>query len=62
MNNEQRYYDALARIARCYASPDELRRTSENRYGLSGEEAIEMAYENVIVEAAEAIRRRKRPR
>jgi hypothetical protein len=62
LSNEQRYFDALREIARAYASPDELRRTSERRYGLDGDEAIEMAYENVKAVAVEAIRGRRRPK
>lgn len=52
---ELRLFDALKRITR-YNSPDELRRVSEKRYGLDGSEAIEMAYENVLQEARNAIK------
>jgi hypothetical protein len=60
IEREQRLFDALKRITR-YMSPDELRRTSEKKYGLDGEEAIEMAYENVLQEARDAIKGLRRP-
>lgn len=61
MANEQRYYDALKRIA-SYKSPEWLRKFAAREYGLdNASEAIEMAYENVIEEAKEAIRGRRRP-
>lgn len=62
MNDAQRYYDALRRIAHDYASPEELRRTAERRYWLNGDEAIAMAYENVMEEARVAIHRKRRPK
>lgn len=52
---EQRLYDALKRITR-YENPDRLRKYGEKNYGLSGDECIEMAYENVLQEAANGIR------
>lgn len=60
MSNEQRYYDALKRIT-AYMSPTKLQRTSEKKYGLPFDEALEMAYENVLAEAALAIRGKRRP-
>ena len=56
-----RMYDALKRIA-SDQSPDRLRRGAQKEYGLSGEEAIEMAYENVIHEAKSAIKGVRRPK
>ena len=47
---EQRYYDALKRIA-SYTPPEKLHSTSRKEYGLPPSEAIEYAYENVIEEA-----------
>lgn len=61
MTNEQRYYDALRRIARDYMKPDQLKRSAERLYGLPSEEALEMAYENVLADAEIAIRGRRRP-
>jgi hypothetical protein len=60
LEREQRLFDALKTITR-YSSPDELRRTAEKRYGLDGEEAIEMAYENVLQTARDAIKGMRRP-
>lgn len=60
IEREQRYYDALKRIAR-YDSPEKLRRSGETDYGLEPEEVIEMAYENVIEEAKAAIKGQRRP-
>jgi hypothetical protein len=60
LQREQRLYDALRRIAK-YTSPDELRRVSEHKYGLDGDEAIEAAYENVLNEARSAIKVLRRP-
>lgn len=57
---EQRLFDALKRISR-YESPEKLRRNAEKDYGLDADEAIEMAYENVINEAKSAIKGMRRP-
>lgn len=38
--------DTLIEITK-YASTDRLHRTAEKEYGVSGSEAIEMAYENI---------------
>lgn len=61
---EIRLYDALKRIARGYQTPDQLRRNAEREYGVSGSEAIEMAYENIQQEAEIAIKglRIRRPK
>lgn len=58
---EQRLFDALRRISQ-YDSPERLRRNADKDYGLSGEEALEMAYENVIAEAKRAIHGQRRPK
>lgn len=60
-SNEQRYYDALKRISR-FHTVDQLRRSAEKQYGLLPEEALEMAYENVIFEAKQAISGKRRPK
>ncbi len=52
---EKRLWYALKRIS-MYEPPERLRRTSEKQYGLSGNEAIEGAYENIIFEAKTAIK------
>lgn len=59
-NNELVYFSALKRIA-SYQSPERLRRNAERNYGLPAEEAIEMAYENVLAEAKAAIKGKRSP-
>lgn len=59
-SREQKLYDALKRITQ-YDSPAKINRTAGKRYGLSPEEVLEMAYENVLEEAKAAIRGMKRP-
>jgi hypothetical protein len=60
-SNEQRYFDALKRITK-YMSPEKLRDHAEEEYGLLFDEALEMAYENVIQEARNALGTRRRPK
>lgn len=60
-SNEQRYYDALARIAKGYQSTSHLRRDSRE-WGLDYGDALEMAYENIQGEAEAAIRGKRRPK
>lgn len=59
-NNELRYYDALKTITK-YMTVEQLRKNSMKHYGLTFEEALEMAYENIIFEAENAIKGRRRP-
>lgn len=42
----QEYYEALKEISK-YDSPHWLRKNAEKKYGLSYDEALEMAYENI---------------
>ena len=56
----RRYYDALKRIA-AYETAERLLRHGERNYGISGEEVLEMSYENMHCEARAAIKGRKRP-
>lgn len=58
---EARLWTVLKRIT-TYQPPDKLRRGALKQYGLEPEEAIEMAYENVLIEAREAIRGMRRPK
>lgn len=44
-----------------YQSPQKLKRRAKKQYGLSGDEAIEMAYENVIELAKRAVAGIKKP-
>jgi hypothetical protein len=62
-SNEAAYFDALKRIA-SYTPPDRMRRDNERGrgYGLEADEEIELAYENVIQEAKNAIRGKRRPK
>lgn len=55
------YYDALKRITK-YQTVQQLRRNSEKEYGLSFEEALEYAYENVKEEAIRVIKGKQRPK
>lgn len=58
---EQQLYDALKRIT-AYMPPEKLEKVCEKRYGLERDEAIEMAYENVLEEAKQAIKGMRRPK
>lgn len=49
-----RMRDTLKRIAKGYQTPDQLRRNAEKDYGVSYEEALELAYENLQEEAKRA--------
>ncbi|WP_186198018.1 hypothetical protein [Burkholderia gladioli] len=53
---ELRLYTALKLIAKAYQTPAQIRRTSEKKYGLQYEEALEYAYENIQQEARNAIK------
>lgn len=57
-----RMYDTLWRICKQYQTPSQLRRRSEKQYGLSCEEALEYAYENIQHEAKNALLGVKRPK
>lgn len=46
---------ALQRI-RAYLPPEKLHKQAQKAYGLDGEEAIEMAYENVLQEARNGLK------
>lgn len=61
-SNEQRYYDALKRIAKDYMTPAQIARDAAKSFGaLSAREYLEMAYENIQEEAKRAIKGRRRP-
>lgn len=61
MSNEEKFYGALKRIS-AYMPASKLRARSDKLYGLEGDEAIEMAYENVIEEAKRALRGYRKPK
>jgi hypothetical protein len=46
---------ALQRI-KAYSPPEKLRKQAEKKYGLSEEEAVEMAYDNVLQEARDGLK------
>ena len=60
LENERRYYAALKTIT-LYDKPERLRKRCQREYGLDWNEAIEMAYENVLMEARNAIKGRRMP-
>lgn len=51
---ERRLYNALRRI-KAYDSPERLRRHCDKDFGLTFDEAIEFAYDNVREEARQAL-------
>ena len=53
-NNYEALVAALKEIS-VYSMPDELEETAEDEYGISPEEAIMMAYENIIWTAQRAL-------
>jgi hypothetical protein len=53
-------YDALKTIAKGYQTPEQLRRSSKDQFGLGYEECLEMAYENIQMLAKEATRNVRR--
>src|SRR5690242_9462459 len=59
---EEKLYRALHRIARDYDTAERLMRTGEREYGISGQEALQYAYENIQEEAKFAIRNVRMPR
>jgi hypothetical protein len=64
-SNEQRYYDALYKIARKYEASEKLLRLNEDSddgYGISGMETLEYAYDNIQAEAERAIHGKRRPK
>jgi len=61
-SNEQRYFDALKRIATAYDSPARIAARAEQRYGLTPVEALEMAYDNIQSEARAAVHGKRRPK
>lgn len=61
-SNEQRYYDALKRIAKGYDSSERVIAKAEKKYGLEPLEALEYAYDNLQGEAEGAIAGRRRPK
>jgi hypothetical protein len=48
-------FDALQRISQ-YEDLENLKANADEDYGLDGNEAVEMAYENVLYEARQGLR------
>ena len=61
MSDEQRYFDALKRIARDYQTTEQMHRNA-GQYGLGYADELAMAYENIQNEAKRAIKGRRRPK
>lgn len=59
-NALQLYFDVLKSISKADTVAF-LRKHSERQYGLPFEEALEMAYENLIAHARLAVQGRRRP-
>ena len=62
MSFERYYFDTLRRLAKDYLTPAQLERDSEKKYGIPYHEALEMAYENMQLDAAAAIKGKRRPK
>ena len=60
-SHEQEYFDALRQIAHDFHPPEWFEKNAERAYGVSPDEALQMAYENMQRTAANAIRWRRRP-
>lgn len=60
IDHYNKMYDALKTIANGYQTPERMRRHSKNDWGLSYEETLEMAYENIQQLAKEATKNVKR--
>lgn len=61
IEQQQKLWDVMKRIA-SYQDPEKLKKDSLKQLGLPGEEAIEMAYENVLSEARSAVKGVRRPK
>lgn len=61
VEREAVYFESLKTIS-SFDSTERLRRDSERAYGLPYEEALEMAYENIMAIAKRTIRGRLNPR
>ena len=59
--NEQRYYDALKRIALGFQTTDQLRKHA-GQYGCNHLDELEMSYENIQEVAKAAIKGKRRPK
>ena len=62
IDHYNRMYNALKTIAKGYQTPEQLRRNSKGQYGLSYQETLEMAYENIQQLAKEATKGVRKPK
>lgn len=62
LKREQKFYDALAVIAREFDSVEKIMRNSESAWGLDSSEALQYSYENMQGLARNAIRGMRRPK
>jgi hypothetical protein len=60
LSNEQRYFDALKRIAKDFQTSDQIRRYA-GQYGCDHIDELEMSYENMQQMARNIIRGQRRP-
>ncbi len=51
--------EEAVKIIANYQTPEELRKNADSEYGLDYEEALEMAYENILNTAKMAVKRKK---
>ena len=56
VDHEKMFFQALQTIAKGFQTPSQLKRIAEKSYGLSYEESLEMAYENIQQIAKNAIK------
>jgi len=61
-DNEVEYFRVLKRIAKGYRPVEWFEKNSERAWGLSPQEALAMAYENIKYEAATAIQGKLTPK
>ena len=62
MSYERFYFDTLRRISRDYLTVEQIKRNAERKYGIPYQEALELAYENMQLDAADVIKGKRRPR
>lgn len=61
LEREQKLFDALKHIAVNFDTVERIKRNSDKDFGISGEEALEYAYENMQRVARSAVRGMRRP-
>jgi hypothetical protein len=61
IEREQKLYDALKCIRDDFDSVERIKRTADKDFGVSPNEAVEMAYENLQFVAKRALKGMRRP-